>query len=123
MASLFERLGGESAIEAAVALFYDKILEDTHLAPFFAGLDMPTQIKKQIAFMTMAFGGPNSYTGRDLTTAHARLVAQGLDDLHFDLIARHLGDTLRELDVGAPVIGEVIALIETTRDDVLGRKK
>ncbi len=39
---------------------------------------MDKQVNKQIAFMTMAFGGPHNYTGRDLRTAHARLVERGL---------------------------------------------
>jgi hypothetical protein len=38
-------------------MFYDRIMGDESLAPFFADLDMDKQINKQIAFMTMAFGG------------------------------------------------------------------
>ncbi len=72
--SLFERIGGEAAIEAAVVTFYEKVMADPSLAHFFDHLDMDAQFKKQIAFMTMAFGGPKTYSGRDLRTAHARLV-------------------------------------------------
>jgi hemoglobin len=121
MTSLYERLGGEAAVEAAVVLFYEKVLADGQLAPFFAHLDMGAQIKKQIAFMTMAFGGPNKYTGRDLATAHAGLVKNGLSDVHFDLIAEHLGATLAELEVPQAVITEVLGVVGGTRADVLGR--
>src|SRR5688572_5856528 len=71
--SLYERLGGESAIMEAVDLFYDKVLADPLTAPFFAGFDMDGQTKKQVAFMTVAFGGPNEYRGRNLRSAHAKL--------------------------------------------------
>jgi hemoglobin len=119
--SLFDRLGGEAAIEAAVVGFYDRVMSDPTLAPFFDGLDMGAQIKKQIAFMTMAFAGPNKYSGRDLRTAHARLVQRGLADSHFDSIQVHLRETLEELGVDPSTVGEVAGIVETTRRDVLGK--
>lgn len=120
--SLFERLGGEAAIEAAVVDFYERVMSDPTLAPFFEHLDMDAQIKKQIAFMKMAFGGPNNYTGKDLRTAHASLVAsKGLNDSHFDAVAKHLGETLTELGVDAATTSEVIGVVAGTRSDVLNR--
>jgi hemoglobin len=119
---LFERLGGEAAIEAAVVDFYERVMDDPTLAPFFAHLDMEAQIKKQIAFMTMAFGGPNKYTGKDLRTAHAKLVKTGgLGDSHFDAIAHHLKTTLLELGVDEATTSEVLHVVGTTRNDVLNR--
>ena len=118
--SLYERLGGEAAVEAAVVRFYDKIMADTSLAGFFEHLDMGAQINKQIAFMTMAFGGPNKYSGRDLRTAHAKLVQRGLGGAHFDAVAQHLSDTLDELGVATEVRDDVLALVGGTRKDVLG---
>lgn len=117
--TLFEQLGGEAAIEAAVVTFYEKVMADPSLAPFFQHLDMNAQIRKQIAFMTMAFGGPSRYTGRDLRTAHARL--RGLGDTHFDAVGRHLKDTLQELGVSDSTIAAVLDVVEKTRKDVLNR--
>jgi hemoglobin len=119
--SLFERLGGETAIEAAVVAFYERVMGDPTLAPFFDGLDMAAQIRKQIAFMTMAFAGPSRYTGRDLRTAHARLVDRGLNDSHYDSIQVHLRETLEELGVSTATVNEVTAIVERFREDVLGR--
>jgi hemoglobin len=109
------------AVMAATRLFYDKVMGDQRLSPFFDGIDLDGQIKKQIAFLTMAFGGPHQYTGRSLSTAHAPLVQRGLTDVHFDAAVAHMVDTLRELGVADPLIAEVCALVETTRKDVLGR--
>ena len=119
--SLFERLGGEAAIEAAVVGFYERVMSDPTLSPFFDGLDMGAQIKKQIAFMTMAFAGPNRYSGRDLRTAHARLVEQGLNDGHFNSVQIHLRSTLEELGVDPATVTEIAGIVETTRGDVLGK--
>lgn len=120
-ASLFQRLGGEAAVEAAVVSFYERVMADPALSPFFEHLDMGAQIKKQIAFMTMAFGGPSAYSGRDLRTAHAGLVARGLADAHFDAIAAHLDATLRELGVDETTTSEILAIVDKTRTDVLNR--
>lgn len=121
MASLFERIGGEAAIAAAVETFYGKVLSDPLTSPYFGGIDMQTQIRKQIAFMTFAFGGPDVYRYRDLRSAHAGLVKRGLSDAHFDAIAHHLKETLEELEIDAALISEVLAVVEPTRKDVLGR--
>jgi len=119
--TLYERLGGQEAIFATVHSFYAKVMADPDVAPFFTHLNMEAQADKQIAFLTMAFGGPSRYTGRDLRTAHAPLVARGLTDLHFDRIAQHLETTLNELAVPADLVGEVLGVVATTRKDVLGR--
>jgi hemoglobin len=121
MASLFERLGGEAAIMAAVGLFYEKVLADDRTKPFFEGLPMEAQTQKQVAFMAWAFGGPREYPGRDLRDAHARLVKKGLGDTEFDAVVSHLDTTLRELSVGADLIAEVLVIVEGTRNHVLGR--
>ena len=119
--SLYDRIGGAAAVEAAVDVFYDKVLNDYRINRFFDGIDMNAQAVKQKAFFTMAFGGPNTYTGADLRTAHAGLVKLGLGNDHFDAVMEHLGATLQELNVPAELIAEAAALAESTRKDVLGK--
>lgn len=122
MSSLYERLGGEAAIMAAVDIFYQKVLDDDLTRPFFDDVDMGAQARKQIAFMSVAFGGPVEYQGRPLREAHAALVRKrGLGDAHFDAVARHLEETLRELDIDAALITEVLQVVESTRSEVLSR--
>ena len=119
--TLYERIGGEPAVNAAVDIFYRKVLNDYRINRFFDGVDMEKQAAKQKAFLTMAFGGPHSYTGEDMRKGHAHLVKMGLDDSHFDAVVENLGATLIELDVPKELIDEVVAICETTRNDVLGR--
>jgi hemoglobin len=118
---LFDRIGGSEAVFAAVTSFYDKVMADESLRPFFTHMDMGAQVDKQVAFLTMAFGGPSAYTGRDLRTAHAGLVKRGLADAHFNSVAQHLHATLEELAVPTELIDEVMDLVAGTRDEVLGR--
>lgn len=121
MTSLYERLGGEKAVDAAVELFYRKVLADSRIAPFFDGVDMDQQIAKQKSFLTMAFGGPNKYTGLDMRNAHKRLVEKGLGDSHVDAVIENLNSTLRQLGVPENEVKEVAALADSVRADVLGR--
>jgi len=53
-----------------------KILGDARVS-FLSKANMPQLKKHARAFLTMAFGGPNHYEGRDLRAAHARARGQG----------------------------------------------
>jgi len=119
--SLYEKLGGEAAVSAAVNIFYRKVLQDETINHFFENTDMQKQMAKQKSFLTMAFGGPNSYTGEDMRKGHAHLVAKGLNDNHFNAVAGHLQSTLEELGVAKDLVAEVMAIAESTRNDVLGK--
>ncbi len=119
--SLYERLGGQAAVDAAVDKFYPKVLADDRINYFFDNTDMTKQSGKQKAFLTMAFGGPNGYTGMDMRKGHAHLLERGLNDSHFDAVVENLGNTLKEMGVADDLIAEVAAIAETTRKDVLGR--
>jgi chemotaxis protein histidine kinase CheA len=120
-ASLFERLGGAAAVNAAVQLFYDKVLADSSLTPFFENVDSDHLRRQQSTFLTKALGGPDNYAGRDLSSAHARLVDMGLSEQHFDTVAAHFQATLQELSVPEDLIAEAIAIVATTADAVLNR--
>lgn len=119
--SIYDRIGGAPAVQAAVSVFYKKILSDPQLKPFFSGTDIKKQEQHQINFMTYAFGGPNKYTGRSLRNAHAKLVKEnGMNANHFGLVAGHLQSTLDELGVPAELSQEVMTLVGGTKNDVLG---
>ncbi len=119
--TLFEQIGGEPAVEAAVDIFYRKVLSDDRVSRFFEGVDMDRQRAKQKAFLSMAFGGPHNYSGKDMRLGHAHLVKMGLNDSHFDAVVELLGGTLKELGVKDVLISQVAAIAESTRADVLNR--
>lgn len=119
--SLYEEIGGDGAVNAAVDIFYRKVLQDDRIKRFFDGVDMEKQAAKQKAFLTMAFGGPHNYTGMDMRKGHAHLVKMGLNDSHFDAVVEDLAATLKELNVADNLIAQVAAVAETTRNDILGK--
>lgn len=118
---VFDQIGGAVAVDAAVDIFYRKVLTDSTISHFFDSVDMDDQEAKQKAFLTMAFGGPNEYTGKDMRTAHAGLVSRGLNDRHFDAVCTHLKETLEELGVPESLMKQILHVAESVRDDVLNR--
>ncbi len=119
--SLYDEIGGQGAVDAAVEIFYRKVLTDARISDFFDDVDIDVQMAKQKAFLTMAFGGPNNYSGKDLRTGHAHLVKRGLNGGHFQAVAENLAATLLELKVPQPLIDQVMAIAGSTRADVLGQ--
>ena len=117
--SLFNRLGGATAIAAATKLMYEKVLADPSLAPFFAGTDMDRLRAAQASFLTMAFDGPAGYSGPGLRAAHAGL---GITDAEFNSVIVHLGASLAELGVSGSVIADVEQVARSVRGNVVSRR-
>ena len=118
---LYEKVGGSKTIKELVRVFYDRVLADPRLAPFFPQTDMAALQAKQVMFLIMLMGRTRTFSGHDLTAAHAGARAQGLNDAHFDALLGHFEASLREMDVADDYVREVLARIETTRNAVLGR--
>ena len=74
MSSLFERIDENGAVQAAGDVFYNKVLTDARINRFFKDIDMKDQRRKQILFLTFAFGGPNDYHEKSMRDAHSKLV-------------------------------------------------
>ena len=119
--TLYEQLGGAPAVDAAVDVFYRKVLSDDRVSHFFDDVDMDRQIAKQKSFLTMVFGGPAAYTGKDMRAAHTHLVARGLNDSHVDAVIELLGESLREVGAPESLITQVASIAESARADVLNR--
>lgn len=120
--SIFEKLGGESAVRTAVDIFYGKILTDERVKHFFADVDMSQQKMHMERFMKYAFGESPNYSGKGLRNTHKRLVEKmGLSDEHFDAVLENLGTTLKDIGVDDALIAESAQVVESTRSDILNK--
>lgn len=119
--TLFEQIGGMPAVDAAVEIFYTKVLADESICHFFRWTHMKAQTAKQKAFLAFAFGAPLKYSGKSMRDAHANLVDIGLNGYHFDTVMRHLLSTMRELEIAENLIAEVEKIAERSRADILGK--
>jgi hemoglobin len=73
MQTIFERNGGFASVRKIVSTFYDYVLDDEVMAPYFVGIDMRRQIDHQSKFISAVMGGPASYTDEHLRRVHAHL--------------------------------------------------
>jgi hemoglobin len=62
----------------------------------------------QFAFLSQACDGPRQYQGKSMAKAHAHLA---IEQKHFDAVAGHLIETLRSLEIGEELIGEVVGKV------------
>lgn len=117
-ASIYEQIGGKAAMDAAVELFYVKVLADPRVNHFFEDMSMIKQKRKQKEFLSAALGGPIPYQGKDMRKAHADI---DLTDEHFNAIAEHLQATLTELKVKPELINQIMTAVGSLRNAVLNR--
>jgi hemoglobin len=112
MATLWEALGGGTALDAVVERLYQRLVADDALAHFFTDVDVERVRTHQRAFLSLSLGGPGPYLGRSMAVAHAGLQ---INDAAFDRVLEHLGDTLREHDASPELIAQVIANLAPLR--------
>ena len=114
--TLYDKLGGQKAVEIVVEEFYERVLADVDLKGYFAGVDMDAQTKSQVRFISMALGGPNEYDGLPMAEAHEGM---GITDHHFNLVAGHLVDTLKWAGVEDAEINDVVDIVGPLKTQIV----
>jgi hemoglobin len=113
---IYDRIGGASAVRAAVDDFYARVLADARLAPFFTSTDLNRLKAHQRAFIAAAIGGPEVFGGRDMASAHAGV---GIGEGDFDAVVGHLVGTLTGLGVPEDTLGQIAGALAPLRDDIV----
>jgi hemoglobin len=116
MTSIYERIGGQDALIAVVDDFYRRVLADSNLAPFFVGSNMSRLKGKQVEFFAAALGGPNEYSGKAMKDIHR---GRGINQLHFDLVAKHLCEALAAAGVPNDTTDTIIETIAPLSKDIV----
>ena len=117
-ATIYEQIGGQEALIAVVDEFYVRVLADPDLNGFFTGVNMSRLKGKQVEFFGAALGGPDPYSGQTMKDVHR---GRGIAQEHFDLVAKHLIDTLNAAGVPAGTVDEIIGAIAPLADDIVSR--
>ena len=115
---LYDLVGGRNTITAATERFYQKVLEDDSLRPFFEGTDMAHLRARQVMFVSMLLGG-GVYTGKDIRSVHAAARSHGLTDTHFDTFLKHFRAALEEVGVSPENAEQVMKHVDSRRRAVL----
>ena len=116
--SLYEILGGKDTLSEVVDELYQRILADDRIAHYFVSTNMDRQRRHLAAFMAVALGGPNAYSGRGMSQAHAGL---GLTSADFGAVAGHLVGTLEMFKVPQQYIDTVVGTVAGLESDIVGK--
>lgn len=114
--TLYDQLGGEPAISAAVSLFYDRVMADPELRPFFDEARLPRLIRRQTQFFTQALGGPAVYKGPNMKAAHRK---HPVEPKHFQKVVEHLSATLDDLKVPPKMTEEVLSQLAPLASEII----
>jgi len=121
MTTLYDDIGGQPAVNAAVDVFYTKISDTESLDPFFKNMDDMQQRGKMKKFLTLLMTGQAENSSEYMRNSHSHLSEKGINDGHFDTVGSLLKETLEELNVPTNFIGQILGAVESLRDPVLNR--
>lgn len=106
-ATLYERLGGQSTIDAVVENLLYRIADDTEIVGFFANSNIDLFAESLASQLCDVSDGPCRYEGPPMDRAHQHM---GLTDVHFNRVVEYLDAAMQE--EGIPL---------AARNELLGR--
>ena len=116
--SLYDRLGGTPAITAVVDDFVANVAADNRINKFFAKTNVPNLKRNLVDQICQATGGPCTYTGRDMKTAHKGM---GITDADFNALVEDLQKSLNKFKVPDKEQGELLSILGSLKPQVVGQ--
>jgi hemoglobin len=114
--SLYDRLGGQSAITAVVDSFVAIVAKDARINQKFARSDV-ARVKRMLVDQVCAqTGGPCTYTGRTMKEAHLNM---GVTEGEFNALVEDLVTTLNAFNVPKPEQDELLNALGTMKADIV----
>jgi len=117
--TLYERLGGQPAVEAVVKDFAGRVLADTRINKKFAKSDANRLVKNLTDFVCAATGGPCKYEGKSMKDSHRNMaVTEG----EFGALVEDLVATLDKFKVPAKEKNELLSALGPLAKDIVEKK-
>ncbi len=116
--SLYDRLGGQPAVTAVVDDFVGNVAADNRINGFFARTDIPRLKKNLVDQICQGTGGPCTYTGRDMRTAHKGM---NITDAQFNALVEDLVKTLDKFKVPEKEKGELLGVLGPMKPQIVGQ--
>ena len=114
--SLYDQIGGFSSLRKVVLDFYELVLENDEVSPFFAETNMLTQIDHQTKFIATILGGPASYTDEQLRKIHTKM---DISDDHFDTIVDLLTEAFEDNNFDQEYIEAIVTAFQARRGSIV----
>ncbi len=116
--SLYQRLGGKPAIIAVVDDFVANVAADERINGRFGSTDIPKLKSNLVDQLCNATGGPCTYTGKDMKTAHTGMRIQ---DAEFTALVEDLIKSLNKFKVGKKEQEELLAALGSMKKDIVNQ--
>lgn len=116
---LYDRLGGNEGIRAVVDDFYDSLIEDSELGPFFEDADIDKLRRTQTDFLCEAAGGPETYDAEPVKEAHLHVP---FEPSHIERAVEILQDTLKDHGVGKEDSEAVVGAVAAYEEELLAEE-
>ena len=122
--SLYDRLGGKSAIVAVVDEFVANCAADARINKFFAATAadknrLATFKNNLVDQVCEASGGPCKYQGKDMKSAHAGL---GISNADFNALVEDLTKALDKFKVGKTEQDQLLGVLGPMRSQIVEKK-
>ena len=117
--SLYDRLGGKKAISAVVDEFVGNVAKDTVINHFFAHANIPHLKMMLVDQICQATGGPCTYKGMDMKSAHRGM---GVSTGDFHALVGDLVKALEKFKVPAKEKNELLAALGPMQKDIVEKK-
>jgi len=120
--SLYDRLGGAYSIAVVVDDFIDRIMGDPRLNANPRVDEAHHRVSPQgfkyyvTEQVCWAAGGPQTYSGRSMADLHRDLL---ISNAEWDAFMDDFDQTLTKFDVPERERGELVAIIESTKNDIV----
>ena len=115
---LYDRLGGKDAITAVVDDFVGNVGGDSRINQRFANTDIPHLKQMLVEQICQATGGPCTYTGKDMKTAHKGM---NLTDADFSALVEDLKKSLDKFKVPDKEQSELLSALGGMKGDIVGQ--
>ena len=114
--SLYARLGGRPGIARIVEDIWNNHISNPLINKRYADSD-PNEVKRLVAEMCCAgFGGPETYTGKDMIAAHKGM---NINDTEFVAVCDDVLDALQKNDVGQREKDEILCILYSLKNEVV----
>jgi hemoglobin len=119
--SLYDRLGGKTAITAVVDEFVGRVAADKRINSFFmATASDPKRLanfkSNLVDQICEASGGPCKYKGKDMKSAHAGM---GIGDADFGALVEDLSAALDKFKVGSAEKNDLLGALGPMKKDIV----
>jgi hemoglobin len=119
--SLYDRLGGKKAISAVVDEFVGRVAADNRINAFFSATAsdpkrLATFKTKLVDQICQASGGPCTYKGKDMKTAHMGMGVSGAD---FNALVEDLVGALDKFNVPAHEKDQLLGALGPMKTDIV----